>query len=263
MDNYGVKVFESYGFSFPYPFTQPVYPVLSVLLYAATVFYFTPEDPEPPRPKPSKRASTKPAAMTPFKAFCVAHNGLLCLFSWVVFINVFPEIVSHFNDFGSFSCAPMSQHELYWSYLFYLSKIWEFIDTWIILYKGRRPSTLQVYHHMGAVFACWLQVIVQGKTFWIFVCLNSFIHTVMYCYYCCSTLGYRFRFKFLITILQLAQFLCGQGMGLWQYLSFSHCFRSNDFWVWIFNSVYVWPLVALFALFYRRTYLQGKKTKKM
>lgn len=256
-DNYGVKVFESYGFTFPYPFTQPMYPVLSVLFYAFTVFYFTPEE-ATPRPSAKSRAASTKSALTPLKIFCLIHNGLLCVFSWLVFINVFPEILSQLHDWESFACSPMSQNELYWSYLFYMSKIWEFIDTWIILYKGRKPSTLQVYHHMGAVFACWSQVIVGGKSFWIFVCWNSFIHTVMYAYYCFTTLGYRFKFKFVITILQLTQFVAGQSIGYYQYFSYSHCYRNNDFWVWIFNTVYVWPLVALFGQFYCRTYMQKK-----
>jgi len=257
-DNYGVKVFESYGFTFPYPFTQPVYPVLAVLFYAFTVAYFTPEDtPSKPSSKSTKTA-TKSIELTPFKLFCLIHNALLCIFSWLVFVNVFPEIVPQLSDWESFTCAPMSQNELYWSYLFYMSKIWEFIDTWIILYKGRKPSTLQVYHHMGAVFACWLQVIVGGKSFWVFVCWNSFIHTVMYAYYCATTLGYRFRLKFMITILQLTQFVVGQSIGIYQYISYSHCYRSNDFWVWVLNSIYVWPLVAFFLHFYSQAYLPKK-----
>ena len=191
------------------------------------------------------------------------HNLILCIFSAAVFVNVFPEVLSKITSQGwqSFACATMSDNELYWSYLFYLSKIWEFIDTWIILYKQRKPSTLQVYHHIGAVFACWLQVIVGGKTFWVFVCFNSFIHTIMYCYYCATTLGYRFRLKFVITILQLCQFIVGQFLGYYQYFVFGRqCMRSEDFWVWFINQCYVWPLVLLFLHFYKSTYL--KKSSK-
>jgi len=254
------ELLESYGFDFKfdYALTQPIYPVVSVLFYALTVYLFTPES-NPPRSSKSKSSSC-----TPTKAFVFAHNALLCIFSWAVFINVLPEIYKNLFDgvhgsnvylnWQSFQCQPMSQSELYWSHLFYLSKIWEFIDTWIILYKGRKPSALQTYHHMGAVFACWAQVIVRGKSFWIFVCLNSLIHTIMYAYYCYTTLGYRFKFKYLITVLQLSQFLIGQGLGYYQMYNFGDCYSSSDFWVWIFNTLYVWPLVVLFGKFYMRTY---------
>eukprot|EP00483_Globobulimina_turgida_P011258 UN11280 len=208
INNWGTEVFKSYGFKFPYPMTQPMYPVIAVLFYAFTVFYFSPDDYPKKNANKSKSARKKAVGLTPTKVFILTHNVILCIFSWIVFINVFPEIYgklteatngnTFYENWSLFTCSPMSSNELYWSYLFYLSKIWEFIDTWIILWKKRKPSTLQTYHHMGAVFACWLQVIVAGKSFWIFVCFNSFIHTIMYAYYCCTTLGYRFRFKFVI-----------------------------------------------------------------
>jgi len=269
-NNWGTAVFESYGFNFPYPLTQPMYPVAAVLFYAFTVFYFSPDDNTKSITKSkTSKSSKKTSPMTPTKLIIFTHNLVLCIFSWLVFINVFPEIYGAlfrndntlYSNWKSFTCSPMSQSELYWSYLFYLSKIWEFIDTWIILYKGRRPSTLQTYHHIGAVFACWSQVIVAGKSFWVFVCFNSFIHTIMYAYYCCTTLGYRFKFKFVITIMQLSQFVFGQALGFYQYYNYKDCYRTNDFWVWAFNSIYVWPLVALFAHFYRQTYLKKKEKK--
>lgn len=268
--NMGTEVFKSYGFKFEYPFTQPTFPVMAVLFYAFTVFYFSPDDTDTDNNKSKSKPRSKSTGLTPLKLFVVTHNFILCLFSWIVFINVFPEVYGAifngsddwYSNYNKFACDAMSKNELYWSYLFYLSKIWEFIDTWIILYKGRKPSTLQTYHHMGAVFACWLQVIVGGKTFWIFVCWNSFIHTIMYAYYCCTTLGYRFRFKFIITLMQLTQFIVGQGLGYYQYFNFGkNCMRSNDTWVWVINQCYVWPLVILFLHFYRQTY-NKKKTKQ-
>lgn len=269
MSKIGTELFESYGFDFHYPLTQPIFPVVSVLFYALTLYLFTPDTKSKKAPASNKKKET---GLTPTKVVVFTHNLVLCIFSWVVFINVFPEIYSnifagehgsnYFVNWQSFQCSAMSSSELYWSYLFYLSKIWEFIDTWIILWKGRKPSTLQTYHHMGAVFACWLQVIVRGKSFWIFLCLNSFIHTIMYAYYCCTTLGYRFKFKFLITVLQLTQFVVGQALGYYQVYNFGDCYSANDFWVWFINTIYVWPLVALFAKFYVQTYLT-KKVKKV
>ena len=39
------------------------------------------------------------------------------------------------------------------SWVFYVSKYYEFIDTWIIMIKGGKPDALQVIHHAGAVGA--------------------------------------------------------------------------------------------------------------
>ena len=33
-----------------------------------------------------------------------------------------------------------------WVYLFYLSKYYEFIDTWIVMARGRRPIFLQLFY---------------------------------------------------------------------------------------------------------------------
>ena len=82
-----------------------------------------------------------------------------------------------------------------WSHLFYLSKYYEFIDTWIIIARGRRPSTLQVYHHCGAVFGMWMiQTSRCAGGFW-FVCMNSFVHTVMYLYYALNIMGHSWKVK--------------------------------------------------------------------
>ena len=41
----------------------------------------------------------------------------------------------------------------WWANVFYISKYYEFIDSWILVLKGKTPSTLQVYHHTG--IAIW------------------------------------------------------------------------------------------------------------
>ena len=38
-----------------------------------------------------------------------------------------------------------------WVFHFYLSKYYEFIDTWIILLKDKKPMFLQTFHHAGIV----------------------------------------------------------------------------------------------------------------
>jgi hypothetical protein len=39
-------------------------------------------------------------------------------------------------------------------YLFYLSKYYEFFDTFLLYLNGKDPIFLQKYHHIGAVI-CW------------------------------------------------------------------------------------------------------------
>lgn len=67
----------------------------------------------------------------------------------------------------------------FWGWLFYLSKFYEVIDTIIVLSKGRRATTLQTFHHFGAMFAMWAGIRYMSVPIWMFVLVNSFIHTLM------------------------------------------------------------------------------------
>eukprot|EP00559_Dactyliosolen_fragilissimus_P001156 CAMPEP_0184864188 /NCGR_PEP_ID=MMETSP0580-20130426/14080_1 /TAXON_ID=1118495 /ORGANISM="Dactyliosolen fragilissimus" /LENGTH=199 /DNA_ID=CAMNT_0027362873 /DNA_START=35 /DNA_END=631 /DNA_ORIENTATION=+ len=71
-------------------------------------------------------------------------------------------------------------------YLFYLSKIWDFWDTFFIVIgkKWRQLSFLHVYHHFTIFLFYWLNANCNydGEIF-LTILLNGFIHTVMYTYY--------------------------------------------------------------------------------
>eukprot|EP01083_Nonionella_stella_P197633 726444_1 len=97
------------------------------------------------------------------EAVIFIHNLLLAIFSLLCFINTAPIVFNLFKTYG-YSNGVCNFHTIYnsdvstfgyWSYLFYLSKYWEFIDTWIVIARGRRPIFLQEYHHIGAVIGMW------------------------------------------------------------------------------------------------------------
>ena len=67
----------------------------------------------------------------------------------------------------------------YYGWIFYLSKFYEVLDTFIILAKGKPSSTLQTYHHTGAMLCMWAGMRYMGSPIWIFVVYNSFIHSLM------------------------------------------------------------------------------------
>jgi len=93
----------------------------------------------------------------------------------------------------------------------YLTKCYEFVDTFIIVAKkaNHRLSFLHVYHHATMFFPVWFLNVKYGpggEAF--FACfLNSAVHVVMYGYYFASGLGFRFENKQLVTIFQMAQFV--------------------------------------------------------
>lgn len=67
----------------------------------------------------------------------------------------------------------------YYGWIFYLSKFYEVLDTFIILAKGKPSSTLQTYHHAGAMMCMWAGMRYMSAPIWIFVLVNSFIHALM------------------------------------------------------------------------------------
>jgi hypothetical protein len=67
----------------------------------------------------------------------------------------------------------------FYGWLFYLSKFYEVVDTLIILAKGKYSSTLQTYHHAGAMMCMWAGMHYMSVPIWIFVFFNSFIHALM------------------------------------------------------------------------------------
>jgi hypothetical protein len=67
----------------------------------------------------------------------------------------------------------------FYGWLFYLSKFYEVLDTVIILAKGKRSSTLQTYHHAGAMLCMWAGMRYMSPPIWMFVCINAAIHAMM------------------------------------------------------------------------------------
>lgn len=116
----------------------------------------------------------------------------------------------------------------FWGFWFYLSKFYEVLDTFIIVAKGKRSSTLQTYHHTGAMLCMWAGIRFMSPPIWMFVWINSTIHTMMVCYrlifndpvgpdfcqytyYTFAALGVQVpqRIKRTLTTLQILQFLIG------------------------------------------------------
>ncbi len=67
----------------------------------------------------------------------------------------------------------------FYGWFFYLSKFYEVLDTLIILAKGKLSSTLQTYHHAGAMMCMWAGMRYMSAPIWMFVFVNSGIHAMM------------------------------------------------------------------------------------
>mmetsp|Transcript_8247 Transcript_8247/g.13991 ORF Transcript_8247/g.13991 Transcript_8247/m.13991 type:complete len:273 (-) Transcript_8247:1420-2238(-) len=238
-------------------FMHPKVPVVSVILYLllSNVVFKTIKNVFDLAPK-------GPVVQT----ITICHSAALAVYSgWTAYYGwqIFgPHLLKH----GLQATLCDADGELWgklgwWVTHFYISKYYEFIDTWIVLLKGRDPIFLQVYHHAGIVLIMWGFVVTQctGGGVVILV-LNSFIHTIMYTYYLFAAFGYSSPLKHYLTQAQLTQFFLGVGVTVplyWQ----EGCLNEAQALSLKAIHVYTIYLIYLFGKFYYDSYVK-KKDKK-
>lgn len=122
----------------------------------------------------------------------------------------------------------------FWGWLFYLSKFYEVLDTLIILARGKRSPTLQTFHHAGAMMCMWAGIRYMSPPIWMFVFINSFIHSLMYVYFALASVGVRVpqSLKRTLTTMQIMQFVFGASYAA------LHLFVKYDIPITTFYKVY-------------------------
>ncbi|RKO93200.1 polyunsaturated fatty acid elongation enzyme [Blyttiomyces helicus] len=171
------------------------------------------------------------------------------------------------------------------AWLFYYSKIFEFVDTFIMVIKknNRQISFLHIYHH-ASIFCVWYDPFFSSYTCpsYFSAALNSFIHVVMYGYYFFSAIGIK-QVSFIkryITAMQMTQFCAMMCQAIYNMYS-AHLLRDDpaalarmyppNLSTLLF--FYMWTMLGLFANFFvqdarraakerREKALAGKEDKK-
>ena len=66
------------------------------------------------------------------------------------------------NSIDFFFCTPQDMQAdgrlFFWSYIYYLSKFYEFVDTLLLLLRRKETSVLHVFHHTLVLLMAWLWV---------------------------------------------------------------------------------------------------------
>ena len=186
--------------------------------------------------------------------FSLVHNLFLQLFSLYTFINLLNVFIHNAVYAGPqyYFNIPGVENVLFW---FYLSKYYEFIDTFILYAKKREPIFLQKFHHMGATFIWHLGYVYKLDSIYFASLLNSGVHSIMYLYYfCCMfpNISNKIRkYKLYITIIQIVQLAYGVFAIPWYYYVIEN--NSNKCIIIIFEA-YIAVLIYLFCQFiYTRT----------
>jgi len=184
----------------------------------------------------------------------IAHNTALAVFSGWTFISLLAFLMEkglviqpgyYFQD---------SRFDTIIWY-FYLSKYYEYMDTFLIYLKGKEPIFLQKFHHVGAVI-CWhISYVYSGDGIWIASLFNSFIHTIMYSYYLGTLLKINAVkvVKQYITSMQLLQFFSAIPLTIYLYFPLEDVTGRI---VHIVFTIYALGLISLFGKFYYETYIR-------
>ena len=187
----------------------------------------------------------------------IIHNGLLVVFNAWTFVTLSQILYNNGIVFQSNYYFQNPQFDKV-IYLFYVSKYYEFIDTFLLYLNGKSPIFLQKYHHIGAVI-CWhLCYVYKVDAIWISSFCNSFVHIIMYSYYLgCLLKINQVRFiKKYITSLQISQLLCGHYHILVKYRPPVETYFG--YFIILIFDFYVWGLIFMFSVFYYRNYITKK-----
>lgn len=160
-------------------------------------------------------------------------------------------------------CFPPGTHAagpvFFWSYVFYLSKFYELLDTFVMVLKRRQLTFLHVFHHAIVVIMSffWLQ---YAQSLQIIALLtNTSVHMLMYSYYLLCSLGVKPFWKKLVTNCQIVQFMFSFAVSVVMlYLHFSGD-GCEGFGAWTFNAFFNASLLVLFVNFHRKQYRARRK----
>lgn len=185
---------------------------------------FIPTKKELETDKSSKHEMTnlqwKPWFGSDLKQMQFIHNINLVLSSAIMLIGCIYECIQRIRREGGLSWPPFLLCEVvsdqpasgalyYWSYIYYLSKYYELLDTVLQLARGKSPPhfLLHVYHHAAVLFMAWAWIEYRQSLHFIGLMWNTAVHVVMYTYFLQRTITRTVpKWKSLVTLFQIVQF---------------------------------------------------------
>ena len=237
--------------------TSPTPLVTSLLLYLVTVCLWYSS-----LSKLKVRRVEEPRWLT---KLVICHNVFLIVLSLYMCIGCLTEAYSNRYTLWGNSYKEEEKQLAFYIYLFYVSKLYEFFDTLIMLLKKnlRQVSFLHVYHHSTISFIWWMIARrAPGGDAYFSAALNSWVHVCMYTYYLLSaTIGKdgRKRSKYLwwgryLTQMQMFQFLCNLIQAI-------YCASFSDYPKFLSKILlfYMLSLLVLFGHFYYTKHVAAAK----
>jgi len=203
------------------------------------------------------------------KYFRIFHNAFLCFGSFIMVIGMITELVRSFSKGGIESLICDSnrvqlQGNIYaWYYVFFLSKFYEFIDTYILILRKKPVTFLHCFHHFITAFLCWLGLYDEMAIQWTVIAMNGTVHVFMYYYYLAVSFNSDVWWKKYLTTMQIVQFCLDLVMTLPFFYHELVLGRDCSGTVGIlgFSQLVLVSFLVLFINFFRSTYTPKDASK--
>lgn len=211
--------------------------------------------------------SISPQFLKPISAL---HNFILLVLSIIMAIGCTLSSIYHVSHPLFLICFPPQTPPngplFFWAYIFYLSKILELLDTFLIILSQsfQRLTFLHVYHHSVVLIMTYLWLNTSQSLIPIGLVTNAIVHIVMYAYYFLCSIGIKPKWKKFVTNCQISQFVVAFVVSSWMLyehfgtsLSLGGCSGMKG---WCFTIVFNASLLALFIDFHSKTYVRHANT---
>lgn len=150
------------------------------------------------------------------KRLVAIHNLILCVLSLGMFVGCLYEVILRSQSEESVDWI-FCEHTYieprgklwFYSYLYYLSKYYELIDTFLQLLANKNIPNffLHVYHHSVVILMSWFWVETGMSAQFIGLLFNTAVHVAMYYYYYLRAIGIVPAWKKYVTLFQIVQFV--------------------------------------------------------
>merc|ERR1712137_26493 len=195
-------------------------------------------------------------------------NLFLAILSVAMFLGMAPPCFTFLLERGAveFICLPGMElfhgSQMFWVYLFALSKYIELIDTAFLVLRQRTVTFLHYYHHTTVLLYTWFSMhTLPGGAGYVFSVTNSAVHSIMYWYYYRSACGKTPSWGQVVTVVQLFQMVVGVAVsGAWSIFYFTGTMCNCGFPLsFIVASVALYgSYFILFLQFYLNRYLSKR-----
>mmetsp|Transcript_13433 Transcript_13433/g.20973 ORF Transcript_13433/g.20973 Transcript_13433/m.20973 type:complete len:393 (-) Transcript_13433:449-1627(-) len=194
------------------------------------------------------------------------YNASNVIISSYIAIEVLQYKLRHKSAFmcNALNTDPDGQRLAWVFYLFFLQKLWEFMDTWFFLLRKsfRQVTFLHLFHHasINVVVGSILPFEFNGDMY-LPILLNSAVHVLVYAHYLLTAFGLRSWWAPYLTALQLGQFSAILTQSLLAYFEGPAC-GAPDF-VKILLIVYMGSMWVMFWVFFLQRYVLNQDPAHM